>query len=1314
MLLRSARPALRIWGAVMTFGTLAHAAPMAPVGQRRASETARATTGPASSPPAGSFEGQLAAEAARLRAARARPEGIVPLLAIAGLYDSLPGGQIEPILRATADDPATHPLVAAQAAYLLSRTDDDRGDVAPAERRRAALGLVSHFWVIGPFGDGRASLSQPFPPETERGAPDPARRYPGKQRDVSWRDAGPAIRQGALFLDALLRPDSQAAGYALAFVRSDRAQRAALRLGSSGPIRAWVNGALVHQHDALRAAALDQDAVGVTLRRGWNRILIKCVVVEGPWRLFARITDPAGRPLRLAEAGERAGRGEPWREPAGSTPGPARAPQVAVDSLEQALSARARRAGGSDAAAAWLDLGRYLASEQPGDREAREDAAALERSIAARPTRQALSQLAEVARDDDERRRTLERALALPDGAGDASERAMVLARLGDVARDQRRETVALARWRAALQSDADCWPASLSLAEEEQTAGMPALALARLEALPERIRRVPRVMRLQARLLDGLDRHAPADRLLGELAQARQQDVEIAHDLARRARARDDADGAIALLRRAAAARPDLAGLTVDLARALEGAGQVAAARAALEDLVARLPDDPSAEAQLGKILHRLGEHEPALEHLRRAVALRPQDPELRRYTERVATDREQLDGPPGEDLARRFAADVPSLLSAPSPASAPAVVLLDRRVVRVHRNGLAETFAQRVVEVKTDRGAEDNKQFDVRYTPGTEEVEIRQARIFRRVAGRPMQVLEASDRDDEDLSEPWYGLYYDNRAEVVRFEGLRAGDVLEVQYLIDDVSNENQMADYFGDLQFIAEDLPKRSWDYTLITPADRVFYTNTPRLPGLEQQTHDEGGERVRRFAARDVAKLDDEPAMPGYTEVAPYLHVSTYSSWREVGAWYWRLIEEQMVPDESLRKAARSVLQRGMTDEQRVRAIHGLVVSGTRYVGLEFGIHGFKPYKATQVLARKFGDCKDKATLLIALLREAGVEAELVLLRTRRGGKIEPAPASLAIFDHAVVYVPKLGVYLDGTAEFSGTRELPSQDQGVSVLRVGPHGAALIETPVLPSSDNRAERRWTVALQGSGEARVSERLIITGQAAAEWREHYQTPGERLDRYSKVWSGRYPGATLVSVDMPGIEDRNRPVVVQAVASVPRLGPITRGPRREGEADSVSDLGAAGAVNVAAVAAVASVATAPAGDAEAEGEPNEIQLPVTVRDADFSRTYARLSERKEDLIIAYPWQHDEELIYQLPPGWQIDGAPASRAFDSPFGTFRLDVTRARPGEIRVRSQLDVTRHRILPADYARFRAFLGEIDGALAARVTIRRSTP
>ena len=115
----------------------------------------------------------------------------------------------------------------------------------------------------------------------------------------------------------------------------------------------------------------------------------------------------------------------------------------------------------------------------------------------------------------------------------------------------------------------------------------------------------------------------------------------------------------------------------------------------------------------------------------------------------------------------------------------------------------------------------------------------------------------------------------------------------------------------------------------------------------------------------------------------------------------------------------------------------------------------------------------------------------------------------------------------------------------------MLRVGPRGSVLTQTPVLPSSENHVQRRWQVALEASGDARVDEELIIRGQAAPNWREHYQTEGERKDRYGRVWSGRFSGARLDSVAMPGIEDRNAPVTVRAGVTVPRLARASGGGR-------------------------------------------------------------------------------------------------------------------------------------------------------------------
>jgi cellulose synthase operon protein C len=1228
-------------------------------------------------------------------AARAgRPEAVAPLAALVGIEDYLPQGRLGPLLGEVAR--GGHPLVAAQASYLLALADARTGDFAAADRRFRALGLVDAWTVVGPFeAQGRGGLDRAFPPEQPGGEPRAGRRFPGKEREVAWRSGAGVQRLGALALDGLLRPDSDAVAYALTYLRSDRRRPVVLRLGSPGPVRVWVRGKPVLERNVIREARLDQDAAAVVLEPGDNAVLVKTVVTSGAWRLYLRVTDPAGNPVPAV--GARPEGGGPLAPPARAEgAAPARPRGETRAELGALLQARAERTRGKDAGEAWLDYGRWLAFSRAPDREGKQTEATLERAVAAGAGAPALLLLGERAVEDDDRQRALERVAA---ATADRGLRALALAGLGDIARGRRRSSAAVDLYRRALAEDPGCLPAVLALAADEQLVGLPAMALGRLDALPAAARTSFRLRMARARALEAVGRRTEAEAELRAAFAGRRTDIDLALDLARQARQRGDLDEAIRLHRQAVEQRPELSFLPAEWARLLEGKGDRAAAERALAEAAARLPDEPALHEELGRLLVRGGQLPAGLVELRRALELRPQNPTLRRYLARLTSEAADEGGRGGQgagDLARAFAEDTAPLARAAladppagrPPERAGTVVLLDNQAVRVHRNGLAERFTQRLVQVRTEQAAREQTEMYVRYTPGSQEVEIRKAQVYRRVApdggkGKPgepgdLQVLQATGRDDRDLSEPWYGLYYDVRADVVQFEGLRPGDVIDLQYTVSDVSSENAFGGYFGDVEFIAETSPRRRWQYVLLAPPERTLYFNEPRVAGLVRRQEKRGDEVMYQFAARDIPRIEAEPGMPGWGEVAPYLHVSSYRSWQEVGRWYWNLIADQLAADEAIRKAAAAATKGARTLADKVRGVHRFVLDNTRYVALEFGIHGYKPYKVSQVLSRRFGDCKDKAALLLVLLREAGVEAEIVLLRTRRNGRVTSNPASLAVFDHAIAYVPALSLYLDGTAEFSGTAELPAEDQGATALRVSARGVELVETPVLPARDNRADRRWVAELEPGGGARVEEVVTVSGQAAPEWREHYQTPGERQERLGKVWSARFPGAVVDEVTVDGTEDRNQPVVARSVAHLPRLAE-------------------------------------PVGD-------RVLRLPVTTREADFVQTYARLSRRKHSYLMGYPWQHDEELRFRLPEGWHVASLPDPREARSQFGRFRLEIRAPAPGqgggregrevrEVVVRSQIEVTQHLVPPGDYPAFRAFLGTLDGALRQTLVLER---
>ena len=1302
----------------------------------------------------GAYQDRFEAERATFLARRAAPDAAASLDALLRMDAMLRPGRLAAVLRDFVegkDATSADPLVAAQASYFLSLEEDRAGQHTQADARRRGLGLLRDFWVLGPFdAQGRSGLERIYPAELTLSDPRTSQCYPGKTHEVCWRRTPAEVaRQGAVALGALLRPDNDAVAYVLTYVHSDRACSAALRLGSPGPIKAWLNHRPVMSRDVVRPAALDQDAALLSLPRGESVLLVKTVVTTGTWQMFVRLTDPQGAPLpgvtANAEApapgvaiaappaypADRVGsppalpaahhRGKVW-EPSqgspvsrvGSPPAlpaahhrgrvwePSQGSPVSrvgsrpaspaahhrgrvwepsqgshVRDLKKIVRHRAEHAPAAEAASRWLDLARTLDLLRSEDSESKAAELAAARAASTEPTSPAtrfaaLVLLGQVARDEDDARQALQRALGLAPGPG---ERALVLAELGDLAQRQRRPEAALQRWREAAAADPISVPAQLALASEEREMGFYGAALRRLDTLPAAARSTSAVLDAHARALEALGRVDQAEAERRRLWETRRSDAELLRELAAVTRRRGDQSQAAQLYGEAAGWRPDLHFLTIEQARTLEGAGRVSEAEAVLRKALLRLPDEPRLHEELGRLLARMRRPQEAAASLRRALRLRPQQPSLRRYAESLAVSPDGASRSTGaEDMARRFAADGatvsrPALLSPLAAADGdPAVILLDRHVTRVHPNGLADAFVQRIVHLRSERAARDNQELLVRYIPGEQEVEIREARVFRRTAAGEVEVSQASGRDDRDLSEPWYGLYYDARAEVVSFENLRAGDVIEVQYTVADVAFQNEMADYFGELALIADVLPKRTWDYTLIAPAQRLFHFNRPRLPGLKHQVEHQGNEAVYRWAATDVARVDIEPAMPGLTEIAPYLHISTYESWQEVGRWYWSLVKDQLQSDPTVRQVAAQVTVGLHSDADKVRALHRFVIEKTRYVGLEFGIHGYKPYPVSQVLLRRFGDCKDKALLLVALLREQGIESELVLLRSRRAGLVDSEPASLAIFDHAITYVPRLELYLDGTAEFAGLDELPSQDQGVMVLRVGFGEPTLARTPVLPASANRAARVWKVALAADGSAQVDETVTIKGQAAQEWRVHYQTPGERRERYAKVWNGSRAGARLEAVDMAGVDDPNQPVVVRARALVPHLAQTN--------------------------------------------ERGELLLPSSSRETDLTQTYARLGTRRWPLVLGFPWQHQEELDYRLPDGFRVLRVPTARTLKCAFGSFDLQVQVSPDGRaIKVRSLLWVERDRIAASEYGEFRAFLRDVDNLLGEPIVVAR---
>ena len=1224
------------------------APPGAPSSTPRASVPA-VPSRPTGAPAVDAFE----AAAAALQRDRASPTAMAWLARIHDLEPTL--ADLSRAVRAyqgAADDTRAHPEVRALARHRLAALERSRGNLHRSDAELARLGFVRGWWIAGPFdNEGRRGLETSWPPEA---GIDLAARFPGKAREVGWRPLPPEAQAGGVAaVGTAVRPNQQVTIFALAVLQSPRQQRVRLRLGTSGAFRLWVNGAEALSGAAYRPARLDQEAVEVTLRRGANRLLLELAHDQGELAFLLRLTDPSGRALDLAPA--------PLPPlpplPAGAAPRPA-----PVAPLLSALEARARGARGEAEGRARMDLAAVLAEKRADDAGEHRAAREARRAAELLPGDAQAQLLAARLEDEDvnRRREYLEAALRAAPGHPDAT----VAMAEHEMRRGRPQEAVRLLEPLVAAAPGQVA--ARLALAQAWEQAGVPARGQLELLRLGSEQPDVPVAVDAAARAARRLDRGEEAGRLLRKLLALRHDDGLARAALAQLLLDRGAVEGALEQLAEAQRLAPADVWLRLRRADLLAANGRMEEAEIEYAAAARIAPEEAEVHERRGRARLRDGRQGEALADLQRALELKPQSPQLKELVRQLQPDRERFETP--------YLLDAAALARSATGARGDedALVLGEVKVTRVYPSGLSATYVQQVVKVFTPRGADAMRSQAVGYTPGRQELRVERARVWKPDG----TAVETHGEADRSTSEPWYRLYYDTRARHIVFPALAPGDVLEVAWRTDDVASENLLSDYFGDVTYLADPVRKLSFDYLLLAPEGRRIHANAVEVPGLIRSERAlPGGVREHRWSVRDLARLEPEPGMPGPGEASPYVHVSTYASWDDVARFYAGLVREQVKPGAEVRAAAERIaaevkargngrLGERELREALVRAVYDFVVTNTRYVGLEFGIHGYKPYQVDQVLSRRFGDCKDKASLMHGLLAALGIDSRLVLLRMRRLGNVPEAPASLSVFNHAILYVPGLDLWLDGTATGSGSRELPAEDRGATVLVVNPDGPSRLGViPDARPEDNRITSEFRVRLAADGSATVVGSTRVAGIQAPDYRRAYQSENERRTALERSLARTFPGLRVESVEVGDPSRIEEDVSIGFRLQVPRLARPENG----------------------------FLGLAPFGQASS-----------------WMEGFAPLSSRKQDLVTGQPFENRFTLRHALPPGLVPSGLPPPEKLETPFGAYQVTM-RMDGGELVAEGLVRLSASRIRASEYPAFRDLMSRVDRALSRTVRL-----
>jgi hypothetical protein len=242
--------------------------------------------------------------------------------------------------------------------------------------------------------------------------------------------------------------------------------------------------------------------------------------------------------------------------------------------------------------------------------------------------------------------------------------------------------------------------------------------------------------------------------------------------------------------------------------------------------------------------------------------------------------------------------------------------------------------------------------------------------------------------------------------------------------------------------------------TWRYKQYNSND-VIKPETLHLPKIRR---DSWGDRVAyRWSAENVPAFTPEPHMApvwyyrGYVRFSP----GEWKEWNDFSSWYVEgFLKPRMKPVDAVSAKAAELTKGAASDEAKVRALFDFV-KGLKYSSVALGVGKIQPRPPEEVLQSGWGDCKDKSTLLVALLRAAGLGAEPVLVRTADAGRIDPSVPTF-VFNHMIVRAkPGAGppVWLDPTVSVAAAGALPPACEGIDVLVLGDDGKCTLEkTPL----------------------------------------------------------------------------------------------------------------------------------------------------------------------------------------------------------------------------------------------------------------------
>ena len=483
--------------------------------------------------------------------------------------------------------------------------------------------------------------------------------------------------------------------------------------------------------------------------------------------------------------------------------------------------------------------------------------------------------------------------------------------------------------------------------------------------------------------------------------------------------------------------------------------------------------------------------------------------------------------------------------------------VTVFDSTDVLMEESGLSHVYGHKLYKILTLAGGRDFNTVKMDYDPLSAFSEIRSVIIYRKNGQ-----VDTVDAPELDYPAPAYMIYWGARQKMVALGRLEPGDAVEVStykkgFTYALLQGEDPDAKYIPPMRGHFYDIVPFWSEQPIMEKVYRVSVLTVKNLQyaiyhgTLKAEAREDANRTIYTFTKKDIFPIDAPAYSLANNDIQTKLLLSTAQNWEAKSTWFYGVNEDygSFVPTEEVKQKVNSLLKKAKTENDSISILTHWVADNMRYSGISMGEgEGFTLHKCEMNYTDRCGVCKDKAGMLIAMLRAAGFKAYAAM--TMAGERIDDIPADQ--FNHCVTVVQRRnGNYqlLDPTW-VPGVRELwSSAEQQQNYLMGLPQGAKLGLTPVSNPEHHylRMSAKTKVNLKGTLTGTVT--ITAEGQSDKSVRGvFYGNRQEWQDNLEYQLYSLYPNAKLKSVKHTD-EDTylNHPVSITYKFSIPNYATVS-----------------------------------------------------------------------------------------------------------------------------------------------------------------------